>query len=518
MWQEMLESVDQVHQLPSTVIFTATQQHSHSDLILSFTPPHPYHAHIITLHDTVLHRITHQIHNHRIVHGDLKPANFVFVKGHLKLIDFGIAKSFSNDTTNIYRESQIGTINYMAPEAICPFTDEPTEDEEGRAMKMRIGRASDIWSLGCILYQMHYGRPPFASLSTIQKLQAIPNPKWEIPYPDLPQPDEEAVAAIRSCLEREPSKRAVIRGEGGKDLLSHPFLCHPGALMAQTAMAVAAAKEAMQEAKAATTALEVGTDTGTGTGTGTGTSARPAQSPSPRDGHVPPADAAVLARQAVTLVRNNLENDPEAVVNLVTALLAGKAGGGGGGGIPGGGGGRRDASKRTPRSSSGGNRSGDSGRSAVSKGTSVLAAPQIFADADVRSFTSTSTAAGDRDRDGDGDERGRREEPPAHRTFVAARSRSKRKPLQALVLPTNGTPGATPDGSVILDDSSVHGTHGSMCKSSRKSQRKTLETDRRESRSFDDEIPLFLDLSGDGTSGWLNRSHVETRRGRARDK
>eukprot|EP01035_Chromulina_nebulosa_P019341 gene19341-25206_t len=60
------------------------------------------------------------IHNNRIVHGDLKPANFVFVKGHLKLIDFGIAKAISNDTTNIYRESQIGTVNYMAPEAISP--------------------------------------------------------------------------------------------------------------------------------------------------------------------------------------------------------------------------------------------------------------------------------------------------------------------------------------------------------------------------------------------------------------
>ena len=44
--------------------------------------------------------------------GDLKPANFVFVKGHLKLIDFGIAKAFSNDTTNIYRESQIGTVSH----------------------------------------------------------------------------------------------------------------------------------------------------------------------------------------------------------------------------------------------------------------------------------------------------------------------------------------------------------------------------------------------------------------------
>jgi len=49
----------------------------------------------------------HVIHEEKIVHSDLKPANFVLVRGQLKLIDFGIANAISNDTTNIQRDHQV---------------------------------------------------------------------------------------------------------------------------------------------------------------------------------------------------------------------------------------------------------------------------------------------------------------------------------------------------------------------------------------------------------------------------
>jgi serine/threonine protein kinase len=158
----------------------------------------------------------HSIHQEKIIHSDLKPANFLFVRGALKLIDFGIAKAIAptDDTTKIFRENAMGTLNYMSPESILDSGDG----------QRKIGRATDVWALGCILYEMVYGKTPFAKYSMIPKLQAITNENHAIPYPDVGESADAAIDAMKKCLVRNPDERSPIMGPGG--LLSEHWFLH----------------------------------------------------------------------------------------------------------------------------------------------------------------------------------------------------------------------------------------------------------------------------------------------------
>jgi serine/threonine-protein kinase TTK/MPS1 len=81
-------------------------------------------------------------------------------------------------------------------------------------------QASDVWSLGCILYQMVYGRTPFGDMHMVQKLRAITDPSYKISFPrDV---DDAALDVLQKCLRRDLTERPPIVGEGG--LLKHRFV------------------------------------------------------------------------------------------------------------------------------------------------------------------------------------------------------------------------------------------------------------------------------------------------------
>jgi serine/threonine protein kinase len=132
------------------------------------------------------------LHGGGIVHRDVKPSNVLLAgDGTAALADFGLARTA--DSTRLTEEGQpVGTPHYLAPELI----------EGGEAT-----RASDVYALGCVLYECLVGRPPFAgrALAEIAFAHlAEPPPAAHELRPDLPA---DVGAALLSALAKNPAER-----------------------------------------------------------------------------------------------------------------------------------------------------------------------------------------------------------------------------------------------------------------------------------------------------------------------
>ena len=152
-------------------------------------------------------------HSHGLVHRDLKPANVLLSvtdQGFVpKVTDFGLAKVLNPDagSTGTTRSGMaMGTPHYMAPEQI----------RDARNVDQR----SDIFSLGCMLYELVVGERTFPGDDTLQVYNRVVGGEYVDPADLVHDLPERVAMAIRGCLEVNPSNRipdadtvfAVLRG------------------------------------------------------------------------------------------------------------------------------------------------------------------------------------------------------------------------------------------------------------------------------------------------------------------
>jgi serine/threonine protein kinase len=132
------------------------------------------------------------LHEHGILHRDVKPSNVLLADdGTAALADFGLARA--TDSTRITRDGQlVGTLHYLAPELI-----------EGADAT----RASDLYALGCLLYECVVGEPPFtgrrpAEIGFAHLVELPPDPRAR-----RPELSADVAFALLTALAKDPQSR-----------------------------------------------------------------------------------------------------------------------------------------------------------------------------------------------------------------------------------------------------------------------------------------------------------------------
>jgi serine/threonine-protein kinase len=181
-------------------------------------------------------------HEKGIVHRDLKPANIkVTPDGTVKVLDFGLAKAFSDDSgqgasdlslspTLTAMATQagviIGTAAYMSPE---------------QAAGQAADRRADVWSFGVVVVEMLTGGKPFGGETVSHTLASVlkEEPRWEQLPADLPP---RLTDLLRSCLRKKPRERLQAIGDARR--LLEEYLADPEAFAVQAQPAAGAQVQA----------------------------------------------------------------------------------------------------------------------------------------------------------------------------------------------------------------------------------------------------------------------------------